>query len=1120
MEIRIPVSEIELKKGAYFPFGKEGIIWRVLDIDEKENTAIVIADRPVCERKYHGKRECITWENCDLRAWLNGEYFETAFTDEEKAAIISCENKNPDNPDYGTAGGNDTSDCVWLLSLDEAEKYFTDRGDLACGELWWLRTPGDHSYFACYVNSDGSVSYYYSYVDYTYGVRPALKLNLKSAIFESVITERESRRYVSTPDIRIAGTALVDCVTKAKNVVIPEGVTEIADYCFYYCKKLETVTLPSTLVKIGTAFDGCSSLKTIRCSSRNVSWGKDAIPEWRWEMKYKASAELYHTTGKLCAFFTRDTSVCGAEELAYVIMYQKGECWNKFFKKAAEQADDVLKFATEYISSLTSSQKKPATAIGEFVKKNIAVLKKENVSAFLDVLKSIKTTSALYEELLNDPAISDKLNNNSTEDEPDTVVLPDGSILFGKPSVKIMAGAVVKAETDIISVDLPPYVSSISADAFRDCKRLQKITWQSSVMEIDEWAFCDCPGLQLPAEYYLGKKLPPDKHAKYMPTDNPDVLAAAWLKSGVKSRYPDEVIDKLNSENAPFVADAIIRTAAGLKTIKNPERLTAFTLACATAIGAARVEAFAGILSELKLTGRSLLKKLADSMGENTSPEINKQIFYFKPEIFEIGDVICRSKTQPDISVSTLFSVLDYANQYSTARMPDYANPKKEAYKFSKHKKECLPDDETDFSQLSDWLKKKAQKDDAAFYAPYAAFADEAQLKEIIALLKKLVMGGKWAKKQSWLIRGAVLLNDSNDAMRYADSVGLLGQYAEIRNLSEDEVRDSMMSDLGLSEDGKKIWTLAGRTITATLNTDLTLTLSDESGKEIKSIPKRGAEPAEYEAVNEEYKALKKDIKPTAKARNNTIFAEFLSGRKRTSKNWQSVYLKNPLMRLLAQLIVWDQDGKTFILHADGKPCSVDGAEYHISNDEIAVAHPMEMGKKLTKEWQDYFTSHLLRQPFEQIWEPVVDPSLVKPGRYDGCNIPAYQLMNKEKHGIVMSVVNPEFKDCRATLDLVAEHREWWKNEYEVKGFSFRIFTRQVNHIVTHLDKASVAGRIVKDDISVAQWLDLFTLAQIMEFVDLAVKNNATNVTALLLQYKQNNYPDANLLDEFTLDLL
>ena len=48
-----------------------------------------------------------------------------------------------------------------------------------------------------------------------------------------------------------------------KSVVLPEGITKIADDVFFAAHNLETVQMPSTIVSWGDAvFAGCSSLKT------------------------------------------------------------------------------------------------------------------------------------------------------------------------------------------------------------------------------------------------------------------------------------------------------------------------------------------------------------------------------------------------------------------------------------------------------------------------------------------------------------------------------------------------------------------------------------------------------------------------------------------------------------------------------------------------------------------------------------------------------------------------------------------------------------------------------------------------------------------------------------------
>lgn len=85
----------------------------------------------------------------------------------------------------------------------------------------------------------------------------------------------------------------------------------------------------------------------------------------------------------------------------------------------------------------------------------------------------------------------------------------------------------------------------------------------------------------------------------------------------------------------------------------------------------------------------------------------------------------------------------------------------------------------------------------------------------------------------------------------------------------------------------------------------------------------------------------------------------------------------------------------------------------------------------------------------------------------------------------------------------------------------FRIhkkYTRQVNHIVSLLDRWTVAGRMLKDDVSVRDYLDGFTAAQIMEFIRLTSENNCPNCAAMLLQYRQEHYPEFAPMAEFTLE--
>ena len=177
----------------YFKY--EPIKWRVLQSENGE--AFLLSDVILDKQLYNENDKYVTWEKSSLRAWLNKKFIKRAFIDEEREKINITEIVNQDNPVYGTEGGNNTFDKIFLLSLSEVseqqdgEKYgFLDDEIRACGKSdfsktgswWWLLSPGSYSLDAAEVNDDGWVGRNGSRVDSSYGgVRPALHLNLSSS---------------------------------------------------------------------------------------------------------------------------------------------------------------------------------------------------------------------------------------------------------------------------------------------------------------------------------------------------------------------------------------------------------------------------------------------------------------------------------------------------------------------------------------------------------------------------------------------------------------------------------------------------------------------------------------------------------------------------------------------------------------------------------------------------------------------------------------------------------------------------------------------------------------------------------------------------------------------------
>ena len=161
--------------------GKEPIEWIVLDA--QGGKSLLISKDVLSGQPYNAQYKDVTWETCSLRSWLNQKFLSEAFSPEEINRIPSVTVSADKNPNYGSDPGNDTIDQVFVLSIQEAERYFSSdadrqsipteyaksQGGLNFGgnTWWWLRSPGSLNKFATGVYIwTGKID------DYGYGVTP------------------------------------------------------------------------------------------------------------------------------------------------------------------------------------------------------------------------------------------------------------------------------------------------------------------------------------------------------------------------------------------------------------------------------------------------------------------------------------------------------------------------------------------------------------------------------------------------------------------------------------------------------------------------------------------------------------------------------------------------------------------------------------------------------------------------------------------------------------------------------------------------------------------------------------------------------------------------------------
>ena len=182
-----------IKFGKYYitnPIIKSPIEWKI--IDTKGDRALVVSTMVLDKQPYNennGPYAGVTWERCSLRTWLNDVFMKKAFTKEEQQLILETENVNHDNTIWGTPGGRNTIDKIFILSEKEYYHYFQDYRLILCDKTpfaiqrrgfnnFWGRTPGKSPNEAYNITSSIRKEQTFS-VEKSAGVRPAMWIKIK-----------------------------------------------------------------------------------------------------------------------------------------------------------------------------------------------------------------------------------------------------------------------------------------------------------------------------------------------------------------------------------------------------------------------------------------------------------------------------------------------------------------------------------------------------------------------------------------------------------------------------------------------------------------------------------------------------------------------------------------------------------------------------------------------------------------------------------------------------------------------------------------------------------------------------------------------------------------------------
>ena len=156
----------------------EPIHWHV--IDKQGQLRMIFADDVIAHEPYNKMYIDTYWGTCSLRRWLNKDFIQESFSFQERIRITNTRVENRRNPRWESAGGPGTVDKIFVLDIEEVEKYCPTDESRKIGKWWWLRNPGSGLLSVACVYEDGTLYDYGINNNYTDGgVRPAMWVRIK-----------------------------------------------------------------------------------------------------------------------------------------------------------------------------------------------------------------------------------------------------------------------------------------------------------------------------------------------------------------------------------------------------------------------------------------------------------------------------------------------------------------------------------------------------------------------------------------------------------------------------------------------------------------------------------------------------------------------------------------------------------------------------------------------------------------------------------------------------------------------------------------------------------------------------------------------------------------------------
>ncbi|EJL73248.1 hypothetical protein PMI12_03537 [Variovorax sp. CF313] len=212
----------------------------------------------------------------------------------------------------------------------------------------------------------------------------------------------------------------------------------------------------------------------------------------------------------------------------------------------------------------------------------------------------------------------------------------------------------------------------------------------------------------------------------------------------------------------------------------------------------------------------------------------------------------------------------------------------------------------------------------------------------------------------------------------------MLGEVAEQRGLSLDQLADRTVPDLGLDTRARLTLDFGPRSFEVRMDDNFQPVVHDARGKVLKTLPKPGAndDAGKAAAATTQLKELRKLAKTVATTQVKRLEAAMCAQRRWSPDEFIPFFANHPVLRVFSRPLVWglfDASGRQlegiFRISAEGELTDLqDDAVKLPETARIGLPHPLEVAAldpSLATAWAAVLADYEIVQPFEQLMRPV-----------------------------------------------------------------------------------------------------------------------------------------------------